>query len=123
MNEHPSAENQHTTPPAPEDILRSEQEARGQPTVREQLVDALGERSRAFHEAEVKMGCYTANSFEDCDTTGCVDARLALDRARAEPEEHCGHDGPDCPTWQAGHDEGHSEGLEAQRERVGGGAA
>ena len=37
--------------------------------------------------------------------------------------EHCHHDGADCPTWQAGHDEGYSEGTEAQRERVGGGRA
>ena len=38
-----------------------------------------------------------------------------LEDARAEPEGHCGCNGPGCPTWDYGYDAG----LEAQRERVG----
>ena len=60
------------------------------------------------------------------------DAIAALERHRAEPEETCtaacdqpteAHPTSDCPCWQAGHEEGYSEGTEAQRERVGGGTA
>lgn len=39
----------------------------------------------------------------------------AIDRAGAEPEEHCGCTGPDCPVWAAGCNYGYA----AQRERVG----
>ena len=84
-------------------------------TVREQLVEAL------------ELSCYHHNvrgSDGPCDCSGC----RALARHRAEPEEPCttacdmpteAHCVGHCPCFEAGHDAG----LEAQRERVGGGRA
>ncbi len=98
---------------APEDIIREEQEAQGQQTVREQLAVAL----------EAK-GC----DLERSDQPPCIDERpaktrwcetcLALDRHRAEPE--CSEArGTECPSYQ----DGYADGLEAQREPAGRGTA
>ena len=104
-------------------------------TVREQLVAALDRTADSYH----RHWCPDKIAFKDCKYPVCSDNRLALDRARTEPvcaDERCG---TDCPCYQAGANEGHSSGcnddscvcweaghaagLEAQRERVGGGTA
>ena len=87
-------------------------------TVREQLAGALEGLDQAFDEEHWPIALAGARTI----------ARLALDRTRAEPEETCttacdqpseAHCVDHCPCWEAGH----TAGLEAQRERVGGGTA
>ena len=52
------------------------------PTVREQLVAALDRTADSYH----RHWCPDRTAFEDCKYPVCADNRLALDRARAEPE-------------------------------------
>lgn len=80
-------------------------------TVREQLVEALEVTANHYH----RLWCPDKTAFEDCKYPACADNRRALDRARAEPEGHCGCDGPDCPTWAAGYHRGKQAGPFADR--------
>ncbi len=45
------------------------------------LLEALKATAGALHETGKKMGCYTAGSFEECDTSLCVQARATIKKA------------------------------------------
>ncbi|GAF85900.1 unnamed protein product [marine sediment metagenome] len=126
---------------APEDIIRSEQESacicsstaepdtgcpihtQAKHTVRERLVEALEttgvcDAVYEYHK-EPPRERHARNRCRRC---------LALDCARAEPEEPCttacdmpteAHCTDQCPCWQAGYEAG----CEAQREPAGRGTA
>ena len=85
-------------------------------TVREQLAEALeASMAKSGHHPNCCVSIPHRNY--GCSAR-CQQARRALARHRAEPPadfEPCKCDGPECPGYQ--------EGLEAQRERVGGGTA
>ena len=113
-------------------------------TVREQLAEALEMMGEAIGLAAYRKAARDLGRIPVAETA-FKHARLALARHYAEPEGHCKSAGyllpcdTSCPCYQEGANEshstgcnddscdcwaaGHQEGLEAQRDRVGGGTA
>lgn len=74
-------------------------------TVTEQLVEALESLSAGMWEGTREVNY----SYPKVEGWQVRKARAALDRAHTEPECKC--DGPECPGYQEGANEGHSMGC------------